>query len=199
MTLLFGHENIKVRHLRDHKDDYNLFLNWLSDLDVCEYYEGRTKPFDYEMVLDKFQERAKGLDSVIVGIIEFKNTAIGFVQFYPTEPDEYHECDVIDRSKHKVSYGMDIIIGDKAYWNKGIGTKAIQLMSDYLLTEKGVDILLIAPQTWNKRAIRCYEKCGFKQLKIIKDMELHDDEYEDGVLMVRTKADKKPSLFTKVD
>jgi len=188
MAIIFEDERIKVRQLRDCSEDYSLFVNWLSDLDVCEYYEGRTKPFNYDMVLEKFQERAKGIDPVTVGIIECEDTAIGFVQFYLTEPGEYHESDVIDRSKCKLSYGMDIVIGDKNYWNKGIGTHTIQLMTDFLLSEKKADILLIAPQTWNKRAICCYEKSGFKQLKIIKDMELHDDEYKDGVLMAKTKS-----------
>ncbi|MFW6030729.1 MAG: GNAT family N-acetyltransferase [Halanaerobiales bacterium] len=187
MQLIFWDERIKVRRLKDSSEDYSLFVTWLSDLDVCEYYEGRTKPFSYEMVLEKFQERAKGNDIVTVGIIEYESKAIGFVQFYPTKPGEYHESDVIDRTKFKISYGMDIVIGDKNYWNKGIGSHTIKLMSKYLFSEKKADILLIAPQAWNKRAIYCYEKSGFRRLKIIKNMELHDNEYKDGILMAKTK------------
>ena len=41
--------------------------------------------------------------------------------------------------------------------------------------------------SWNKRAIQSYKKSGFQPLKIIKDMELHDDEYKDGLLMAKTK------------
>ncbi len=88
MNKIFGYGLITVRKLNDCQEDYNLFLKWLSDLDVCEYYEGRTKPFTYEMVLEKFEERAKGIDPVVVGIIEYENEAIGWVQFYTTEPGE---------------------------------------------------------------------------------------------------------------
>ena len=186
MKVIVKDERITIRHLIDCRNDYSLLMMWLSDLDVCEYYEGRTKPFSYEMVLDKFQERARAVDPVAVGIIEYEEYPMGFVQFYETEPDEYHECDVIDRSKFIRSYGMDIVIGDKNYWNRGIGSQTIVLLSEYLFSEKKAELLLIAPQTWNKRAIQCYEKCGFRKLKIIKDMELHDDEYRDGVLMVKT-------------
>lgn len=187
MEIIFEDNIIRVRQLQDCSDDYSLFVKWLSDLDVCEYYEGRTKPFNYDMVLEKFEERAKGIDPVIVGIIECEDVAIGFVQFYTTEPGEYYESDVIDRNNYKISYGMDIVIGDKNYWNKGVGTQTIQLLTEFLFNKKNADIIFIAPQTWNKRAIRCYEKVGFKQLKIIKDMELHDDEYKDGILMAKTK------------
>jgi aminoglycoside 6'-N-acetyltransferase len=197
MAMIFEDEKIKVRHLCDCVDDYSLFVKWLSDLDVCEFYEGRTRPFNYDMILEKFQKRAKGIDTVTVGIIEFNDIAIGFVQFYPIELGEYQENDVIDRSTYKLSYGIDIVIGDKNYWNKGIGTNTMQLLSEFLLSKKNADILFIAPQTWNKRAIRCYEKSGFKKLKIIKNMELHDDEYKDGVLMVRTKEDI--TLFDTLD
>lgn len=187
MAVIFGDQRIKVRELRDSSDDYTLFTSWLSDLDVCEYYEGRTKPFSYDMVVEKFQERAKGIDPVTVGVIEYEDTSVGFVQFYPSEPGEYHESDVIDRSKYRLAYGMDIVIGDKNYWNKGIGTHTMQLMTEFLLSEMKADILLIAPQSWNKRAVSCYEKSGFKELKVIKDMELHDDDYMDGILMAKWK------------
>lgn len=179
---------IKVRQLRNCEKDYSILTNWLSDLDVCEYYEGRTKPFSYEMVVEKFQKRAQGKDYVTVGIIEYRNSPIGFVQFYKTKPGEYHETDVIDHKKFNNFYGLDIVIGDKTYWNKGIGTQTIKLTAQFLFSKKKADILLIAPQTWNKRAIRCYEKSGFNKLKIIKNMELHDDEYKDGLLMIKIKG-----------
>lgn len=81
MDKIFGNDFLTVRKLQDCEDDYNLFLKWLSDLDVCEYYEGRTKPFNCEMVLEKFEERAKGIDPVIVGIVEHSGKAFGWVQF----------------------------------------------------------------------------------------------------------------------
>ena len=35
------------------------------------------------------------------------------------------------------------------------------------------------PQAWNERAIRCYEKCGFKKVKLLPKHELHEGEYRD--------------------
>ncbi len=136
MAIFFEDDRLKVRELRDCSEDYSLFVNWLSDPDVCEYYEGRTKTFDYDMVMEKFQERAKGIDPVTVGIIECEANAIGFVQFYQTQPGEYNESDVIDNIKNMRSYGMDIMIGDKNYWNKGVGTHTMLLMTEFFFFRK---------------------------------------------------------------
>ncbi|WP_353892800.1 hypothetical protein PRVXH_002175 [Proteinivorax hydrogeniformans] len=42
MAIFFEDERIKVRQLRDCTDDYSMLTKWLSDLDVHEYYEGRS-------------------------------------------------------------------------------------------------------------------------------------------------------------
>jgi len=123
--MLFASEKLSVRKICDSREDYTLFHKWLSDLDVCEYYEGRTKPFDYQMVLEKFEERAKGIVPVIAGIISCNNKEIGFLQFYTIGAGEYRETDTLDMSKYQYPYGIDIVIGEKDYWNKGIGTQAI--------------------------------------------------------------------------
>ena len=39
-------------------------------------------------------------------------------------------------------------------------------MVAYLIEEKGADRIVMDPQTWNERAIRCYEKCGFEKGEI---------------------------------
>jgi len=83
---------------------------WLSNLTVCEYYEGKTKTFDVEKVKDKFAHRVRWESCVIVCIIEYENRAIGFIQFYQTEPDEYCESKVIDMNKYTNPYGMELTL-----------------------------------------------------------------------------------------
>ena len=74
---------------------------------------------------------------------------------------------------------MDQFIGESTYWNKGIGTQLVRAMVAYLIEEKGADRIVMDPQTWNERAIRCYEKCGFKKVKLLPENELHEGEYRD--------------------
>ena len=74
---------------------------------------------------------------------------------------------------------MDQFIGESTYWNKGVGTQLVSAMVAYLIEEKGADRIVMDPQTWNERAIRCYEKCGFKKVKLLPENELHEGEYRD--------------------
>lgn len=65
------------------------------------------------------------------------------------------------------TYCMDLFIGEEAYVDKGIGTQVVRQFSDALL-EKGKRVL-IDPSVENRRAIRCYEKAGFRAVR-----EAHD-------------------------
>lgn len=56
-------------------------------------------------------------------------------------------------------------------------------MVEYLIEQKQADIVVMDPQTWNERAIRCYEKCGFKKVKIMPKHEFHEGEYRDCLLI----------------
>lgn len=185
---------IYIRKLEDCLTDYNLLVKWLSDPAVLEYYEGRSNPFNLEKVMEKFGDRTRGKDYVIPCIIEYDKEAIGYVQYYRDDVesswmDKYPVNKKIDRSKYHVPYAIDIIIGETDYWDKGLGTKIMCLLNKYLFENKQADIIFIAPQTWNKRAIRCYEKSGFMPITIIEKNELHDGEYKDSLIMALTKND----------
>lgn len=64
-------------------------------------------------------------------------------------------------------YETQIIIGDKNYWDKGYGTKAIQLL---LRKRKKLDIskIYLEVRPNNTRAIKAYENCGFIRKEIKK-------------------------------
>jgi aminoglycoside 6'-N-acetyltransferase len=76
-------------------------------------------------------------------------------------------------------YGTDQFIGEVEYWNKGIGTLLVSSMVLFLTEENNAERVVMDPQTGNTRAIRCYEKCGFKKVKILPKNELHEGEYRD--------------------
>jgi len=61
-------------------------------------------------------------------------------------------------------------------------------MVEYLIEQKQADIVVMDPQTWNERAIRSYEKCGFKKVKIMPKHEFHEGEYRDCLLIEYRKS-----------
>ncbi|GGA46669.1 GNAT family N-acetyltransferase [Psychrobacillus lasiicapitis] len=180
--MLFQNDKLSVRLLG--QQDSSLLAKWLSNPAVLEFYEGRDNPFDDNKVQEKFYNRENGVDRCIV---EFDNTPIGYIQFYPVDLDErklYGYADITE-----VLYGMDQFIGEVAYWNKGIGTLLVNSTVKFLLEQKKADRVVMDPQTWNERAIRCYEKSGFKKVKLLPKNELHEGEYRDCWLIEYTKRE----------
>lgn len=177
--MLFQKGTLLIREL-ECKDKY-LLSKWLSDPEILQYYEGRDNPFDVEKVEQKFFEEEADTTRCI---IEFGETAIGYVQFYEVGVDERRTYGYGGSSE--IIYGMDQFIGELTYWNKGVGTQLVRAMVAYLIEEKGAERIVMDPQTWNERAIRCYEKCGFKKVKLLPENELHEGEYRDCWLIEYT-------------
>ena len=57
------------------------------------------------------------------------------------------------------------IVFDSKYINQGYGTKSLQAVLEYFFESMNMRTLYLDVATHNKRAIRCYEKCGFEKIK----------------------------------
>ncbi|MBE1553039.1 GNAT family N-acetyltransferase [Sporosarcina limicola] len=161
-----------VRILKE--EDKYLLAKWLSDPEILQYYEGRDNPFYLEKVEKKF---FKEEDDATRCLIEFNGEPIGYIQFYEVDAEEKLTYGYEDSTE--LIYGMDQFIGESDYWNKGVGTLLVSSMVKYLIEEKGAGCIVMDPQTWNGRAIRCYEKCGFEKVKLLQANEWHEGEYRD--------------------
>ncbi|MBN3526612.1 GNAT family N-acetyltransferase [Paenibacillus apiarius] len=169
---LFTADKLHVRLLRD--SDAPLLVTWLSDPEVLRYYEGRDRAHDLAMVRKHFYGRSGDITPCIV---EYGDTAIGYIQYYTLAEDELREYGYEGFAGR--IFGMDQFIGATEYWNKGIGTGLVQAMARYLLTEHQAGKIVMDPQTWNERALKVYEKCGFHKVKLLPQHEYHEGEMRD--------------------
>lgn len=60
-----------------------------------------------------------------------------------------------------------IIIGEKRYWGKSYGTKAIRLLIEKA-KHFGISKIYLEVRPDNMRAINAYEKCGFRKIRMKK-------------------------------
>ncbi|WP_411334499.1 GNAT family N-acetyltransferase [Metabacillus indicus] len=172
--MLFHNENLKVRKLED--GDNVLLAKWLSDPSVLEFYEGRDNPFDLNKVKEIFYATD---DEEVKCIVEYEGKVIGYIQYYQLDDKTKKEYGYLNENV----YGTDQFIGEIDYWNKGIGTLLVTSMIRFLLEQQKADRIVMDPQTRNNRAIKCYEKCGFKKVKVLPNRELHEGIYQDCWLM----------------
>lgn len=90
---------------------------------------------------------------------------------------------------------VGIGIGEREYWGKGYGTDAMRVILRYAFTELNLHRVSLGVFNYNQRAIRSYEKAGFK-LEGRERQRLHrDGEYADvlnmGVLRTEWLAQLK--------
>ena len=78
---------------------------------------------------------------------------------------------------------VSVIIGEKEEWGKGYGTEAILLLLDYAFRHLDFHRVAIGVVGFNERALRFWEKVGFRREGIQRDGYYYDDKYYDFVTM----------------
>ncbi len=59
---------------------------------------------------------------------------------------------------------LGLVIGEKSYWNKGYGQEATKLILDYGFNLLNLNNIMLGVFSYNKAAINCYKKVGFKEI-----------------------------------
>ncbi|KAB8330560.1 acetyltransferase [Scytonema tolypothrichoides VB-61278] len=176
-------DEVSIRRMRDDIEDYSLMAKWLTDEKVLKYYEGRDNPFPLDRIIESYQPQVRGDDNSVPCFFYYQKTPIGYLQYYALNdlPDTDRQMYCLEKTEDV--YAIDLFIGETQYWNQGIGTKVVSLALDYIFEQLQAVKVVIDPQVWNTRAIRCYEKCGFVKVKILPEHELHEGKYWDCWLM----------------
>ena len=103
--------------------------------------------------------------------IEVDGQVAGMIQFSEELTPDYRHA------------GIDIFVATD-FQGRGIGPEAIRLVAHHLFEDRGHHRLIIDPAAANKRAIRAYEKVGFRRVGIMRQYERSiDGTWHDGVLM----------------
>lgn len=78
---------------------------------------------------------------------------------------------------------VGIMIGDKDYLGKGYGTDAMKILIDFIFNEMNINKIRLGTFSFNKRAIKSYEKCGFKVEGVLKNEIFKEGKYYDEIIM----------------
>ena len=174
--MIFKKNKLNIRQLKE--SDVPLLAKWLSNPKVLQYYEGRDNPFNDVKVKNIFFTKDP---SIQMCIVVYENIEIGYIQFYKLDDESKIEYGY--ENTNEVIYGMDQFIGEIDFWNRGIGSLLVSSMVNFLVDNQNAEKVVVDPQTWNMRAIKCYEKCGFKKIRLLPKHELHEGEYRDCYVM----------------
>jgi RimJ/RimL family protein N-acetyltransferase len=81
------------------------------------------------------------------------------------------------------SAALGIFIGEREYWARGYGTDAVQTLLRFAFEELNLHRVWLTVHDDNPRAIRCYEKCGFRHEGRDREAWFGNGEYHDELRM----------------
>ncbi|MCL2531832.1 MAG: GNAT family N-acetyltransferase [Oscillospiraceae bacterium] len=155
ITLTRG--SITLRPLCD--DHAPLLVKWGSNPDVLYWTDG---PDAQPQTLDDVQGIwGQVSQQGLCFLIEYEGTAIGECWL-----QEMHErqrnINYVDEPTELDLRRIDMSIGEKAYWGRGIGTQLIGMLTQFALEQQNVDVLYGITFDYNKRSQRAFEENGFR-------------------------------------
>lgn len=128
----------------------DLYTQWVNDFETMSYLSKFIKPMTVESEEDWYNNVIKIEDTINFTVFDLETgNPIGTVALFKIE------------HVHKTAE-LGIMIGDKNYWSKGFGTETVQLITDYGFTCLGLHNILLKVYAYNPRAVRAYEKAGYK-------------------------------------
>jgi aminoglycoside 6'-N-acetyltransferase len=130
--------------------DLPMIAGWLAKPHVAEWWD------DPETAIASIREH---IDSISVEplVIELDGKPIGYLQSY----DPHLEDDHPYQDQPFGTLGVDLSIGRRELVGVGHGSAILRQFVDELFAE-GTPRVIIDPDPANKRAIRAYEKAGFR-------------------------------------
>jgi len=93
---------------------------------------------------------------------------------------------------------IGIFIGEKASWNKGIGTEAMKLLVTHAFETMNLHRIWLRVNQINERAIHCYEKAGFTREGVYREGAFVNGKYVNVVIMSILRTEWKLDLAHEV-
>jgi len=87
----------------------------------------------------------------------------------------------IDAQDKRARFALGIY--DKKNWNNGYGKELTQAILKYAFDQLKLHKVDLRVLAYNKRAIACYEKCGFVQEGVLRENAFINNEWHDDIIM----------------
>jgi len=150
-----SHEDvIEMKNWGKHDDPLFKDYNFpnLTDDEILSWYKYRTS-----------KKRTR-----CFSVLDEKNKVVGYISIRNIRK-------IMRTARLGIVFNPDVI-------NKGYGSEAIMSVLDYYFHDMKMNTLYLDVAKFNKRAIRCYEKCGFKIVRQYqsKHSSLMGEVYEEG-------------------
>jgi aminoglycoside 6'-N-acetyltransferase-1b/aminoglycoside 6'-N-acetyltransferase-2 len=139
-------------------DHIPLLHDWLNRPHVAEWWRGEQS---IDEVCEKYLPRIAGADAARPFLAYLGGEPVGYIQWYDAHqgspgwwPDTPGAGVV----------GIDQFLADGTRLDQGLGTAMVAQFVETLFGDESVREVRVDPHPENARAIRCYEKAGFRRV-----------------------------------
>lgn len=154
------------------------YVQWLNNPSINQFLESRYQVQTINSCKHFIEELQSQNNNHFWGIYcNQKKRHIGNIKLGP-----------ISKLYQRATIGL--LIGNKAYWEKGIATEAINLISDFAFQKLGLHKLDAGCYASNQGSKKAFLKAGYQVEGVLKDHFFYQDRFEHCVLL--GKISKSP-------
>jgi RimJ/RimL family protein N-acetyltransferase len=153
------------------KEEYvERYRDWFNDLEVTQFVSNFGAVFTTEAEENWYRSQAENDDPT-------------FTIHYLSDDKPIGNCGLHNINQGNDHGEMGIVLGEKEYWNRGLGTEAVRLITDFGFTALGLRGISLAVKGFNERARRVYGKVGYQTAGRVRDFYKIDGNYYDEIIM----------------
>jgi len=171
-------ERVRLRKLE--RSDMPVLHRWLNDADLVAW--ARFSP-DHMVSLAAVE---KEYEKELAGEDRDRSTFI-IEEIASGKPVGW--CVVRTWDRKHVSADVGIALGEKGLWGKGFGTEALGLLLTIVFDHQGWHRAELWTLAENARAIRSFEKCGFRKEGHTKESAFYGGSYHDIIVMAQLRSE----------
>jgi RimJ/RimL family protein N-acetyltransferase len=156
---------------RPDPNDLPSVVRWYQDREVARLTRYQARPMNSAEVQRVFEQRMLAPDALAYSIAELPDwRLVGFTTFSALDGDNG-------------SVMFHITIGERDAWGRGLGTEVTELMLGHAFERLGLHRVGLSVFSYNLRAIKAYQKAGFKIEGRLREAIQRDGRYWDEIQM----------------
>lgn len=177
--------DLRLRPMRDEPAEYARLAAWRNTPHVRQWWDPDDPPLSFEAAVREYGPMVRGETPDRALVVEMGGEPVGFIQFYPWAA----YADELERMELELPEGawsLDVLVGQPGWVSRGVGSRAVRLLCDHLLTAGGATCVAFGVDRDNARARRAYLKAGMTPGGEYLDLGVRGGERVWSVLMTRT-------------
>lgn len=151
-------------------EDAEKYVEWFCDFRTTDGLGSSAKLMTIENEKEWIINATKSND-FIFSIVDLENDKL------------IGNCSIMNISQKDRMGEVGIFIGEENNRSNGYGAEALKLLLDYGFNYLNLNNIMLTVMSFNERAIKCYEKVGFKEFGRRRECYFLNGKYYDRIYM----------------